>query len=346
MAKQKKVTNKNATRLVKKTNITDKRLQRLKGDLEDLDRLLEKVLDIIQVPRDVSEKFSELDDTMERVLTLLDAVVIVPPITENVKKFQSALVRLRNQKVHPVREKVNGIEEDIAPYRKYTADIRSFFREMVPLIGNLDRFIRDEHNHVKQTDNSNTKLKDGRYKRTQMEKLEKFSTGINKDLAEPMRTIVKMIRDDRAVGSFLDTIDEACRTLSDLLKPELSLLENMTALEKQLKKLDKSLDKNVNLVYYTISIRDLYNAFIEGKAIPFADKLAVQAEEVLRRQLDRLDLDIRLSTPGINKIEGEMRRVLENCNSIEDTMKGTQPKMDDMFKQKSLENTINSHDAK
>jgi hypothetical protein len=58
-----------------------------------------------------------------------------------------------------------------------------------------------------------------------------------------------------------------------------------------------------------------------------------------------LDLQVSLSTPGIDKSESEMRRVLDNCKSIEDTMKVTEPQMIDMFRRKSLESTINSHDA-
>lgn len=345
MPTQKNVTNRNASRLIGNYNKTDGSLKQIKGKLEDLDQLLGKVLDIIAVPRDVSEGFSELDDTMERVISLLEAAMIILPITKEVKEFHSQLDRLRSQKVHRLREKVNNTEENIAPYRKYKEEVRAFFQEMEPLAGDLDRFIQNEHRHVIQTDSLNNSLKDGRYKRTQMEKLEKFSTGINRDLADPMKTLDKMIEAGKSVETDLETIDDTCKKLSNLFKPELSLLEKLAELEEQLTDLNKALEQNVTLIYYTISIRFLYKSFAEQKAIPFADRLAIQAEKTLQRQLENLDLDVQLSTPGIDNIEGEMLHVLDNCKSIEDTMNVTRPQMTDIFKHKCIETKINSHDA-
>jgi hypothetical protein len=341
MVNEKSIDNRNAKQLINNYKTIDGKLQELKSFLQELDRLLEKVLRNIAVPRDVSLGLTGLDDMLLRIHTLLTNVMIVPPITQAVDKFRSEVAQKRG-KVHPLREKVNEIENGIAPYRKYIADTRVFFREMVPLIQNLDEFIQREHTYVTKTDSSNTALEDGRYKRTQQQELENFSAGINKDLVEPMKTIDKMLKAGQDVANDLENISGACGILSELLKPVLSLLDHLTILEKSLAELDKALDQKVSLVYYIISIRELFST---GDTIPFRDKLTENALKMLAPLLDKLDLQVSLSTPGIDKSESEMRRVLDNCKSIEGTMKVMQPQMTDMFRRKSLESTINSHDA-
>lgn len=334
------IRNMEATGLISNYDATDRRLQELKKFLEVLNEILDDIRKLLLIPKEVSDGLTDLDTLLVAVSDLLAVVQVIPPITAEAAALQKAVDAVQKV-VHPIRKTANQIENRIKPYRKYVEDIQKFFKKIIPLIDALDKYIQTEHSLVKKTDASNTVLPDSRYKRSQVKSLEGFSGGLNKDLGEPIKIINEMLKAMDVVKAALDTITRACNMLADLLKPVTRVIDTLEELTEPLKALDKALDRKVNFLFFSISIRDLFTTL---EHIPFVDKLTEIALAALKPLLRALHLDVDLSLPGIGQITNGMRKVIGNLDSIKKTMTGAQPDMVEMFERKSLETMINRHD--
>lgn len=334
--------NRNSSQLITNFDATSSNLQKLKNFLEELDKLLEDTLKILQIPRDVSEGLTELDTLLQIVYALLTGVMVIPPITAPAQSLRTAVGNLRRQ-VQPIKQRANDIEEKIKPHRERLEKIRSYLRKIQRLIEVLNMFITAEHALMSQSDSANTSQPNSRYKRTQRKNLEAFAMGIIKDIIQPMKVIVDMINAMKAVGEALELITKLCHTLTNILKPMLMVIDALRDISKPLTALNKALDIKIGFKWISVSIRDLLSGDAVG--FPFTTILKKIASGILGPLLKGLKLDVLLSIPGLGQIINLMRNVLGSLVNIQNIMSVTQPQMGSMFERKSLESTINKHDV-
>lgn len=334
--------NKDSQQLKSNFGSTDNNLQKLQSFLEELDRLLEDTISILEVPKDVSEGLTDLETMLHIIHGLLTGVMVIPPITAPAKTLRTAVANLRRQ-VKQLRKQANKIEDKIEPHRERLEKMRGYIQKILPFIQTLNMFIQMEAMLLGSADSSNSSLSDSRYKRTQRKELEALAMAVAKTLVKPMKLIVDMLNAVSAIGEALGLITKLCGTLRTILKPLLVVLEELRDLRKPLRVLNKVLEKKIGYKWISVSIRDVFSG--DAALGPFGLILKKIANKILEAFLKGLKFNPLSAIPGLGQIIGLMTKTLENLVNIQKIMKVTQPQMTSMFKGKSLETAINKHDV-
>lgn len=351
------VQNNDSQQLKSDFNNTDNNLQKVQNFLEELDKLLEDTLTILEIPKDVSEGLTDLETTLHIIYGLLTGVMVIPPITAPAKTLRTVVDRLRRQ-VGRIKQRVNDIEKKIDPHRERLEKMRDYIQQIQQPLETLNLFIQLESMLLGEADSTNCSTPDSRYKRIQRKELEALAKDIARTMVKPMKTVIDFLNSLNVIGQALEHITKLCGTLRTILKPILIVQEELRNIRQPLQILNKTLDQKVGYKKLSFSIRDVFSGEVSLGPPPAPKILKGMANKVMEPLLKGMRFNPLTAIPGLGQIIGLMTNTLNKLLNIQEIMAGTphkltdksivtgiQSKMTDMFKRKSLETAINRHDV-